>query len=332
MGVLRPRGVLALADAVFAPLGVAAGAGATLVFLVDITGVLRALDLAGVFAFNTGVVLLERTGVFAVVTGVLGFVTGAALPTGVLDSLVAATGLRGEAFGAFAFLRDGLSETACWREDFESTLLKLLTDKDLVDTDLAISSFSIISTHRICTKDLVFCSLSFGLARRLAAVGVLLAVGLVLYDAVLVRVLLTVVTDVEMESLATRPLATPRGVPDLGEAAAVAGTTAFLGDDALALRVALPTSACSMFNSRLKDFRTFGLDVFVFADFLELSVSTAGVILLELDVGRMFSCPGGGGGVPSLSLCPGLSSEDEISLHCTLSSGSEGPALKLKQN
>ena len=270
-------------------MGVAAGAGAILVFLVDITGVLGALDLAGVFAFNTGVVLLETTGVFAVVTGVLGFETGAALPAGVLGSLIAAAGLPGEAFGVFAFLRAGLSDSACWRVDLESTRLKLLTDKDLVDTDLAISSFSIISTHRICTKDLVFCSLSFGLARRFAAVGVLLAVGLVLYVAVLVRVLLTVVTEVEMESLATRPLATPRGVPDLGEAAAAAGTTAFLGDDALALRVALPTSACSIFNSRLKDFRTVGLEELVFADFLELSASTAGVILLELDVGRMFS-------------------------------------------
>ena len=337
LGVLKPNGVLALAfaGAAFAPLGVAAGA--TLVFLVDITGVLGALDLAGVFDLDTGVVFLGTTGVFAVATGVEGlgvldFVTGevltagvlGAFTAGVLDSLTATgCGLREEALGVFAFLRAGLSDTACWREDLESTLLRLFTDRDLVETDLAISSFSMISTQRICTRDLVFCSLSFGFASRLAAVGVLLAVGLILYVAVLVRVLLlTVVTEVEMESLATLPLATPRGV-DLGEAAEEAGNIAFLGD-ALAPRLALPTSACSMFNSRLKDFRTVGLVELVFPDFLEPSAST-GVTLLELDVGRMFSWPGGGGGVelPSLSppVCPGLSSDDEISLHCTMSLG-----------
>jgi hypothetical protein len=65
-----------------------------------------------------------------------------------------------------------------------------------------------------------------------------------------------------------------------------------IGDAILTLRLERGSVICREFNSLLKDF----LAGVPFADDI-LSCETRGTTLLLLDVGRIFSWPGGGGGV-----------------------------------
>ena len=85
-------------------------------------------------------------------------------------------------------------------------------------------------------------------------------------------------------------------------------------DDVL-FRVVRESTRCNELSSLHNDFLAV---VLLFFDVQVIVLLDTNLLLLE--VGRILSCPGIGGGVDWPDLAPGLSSEEETSLHCTISS------------